>query len=231
MSNRSPNIFVKLVRRTLISIVVMALLLFLPAGTVDWPSAWVFLGSQLILSLVGGYWLAESDPELLEERLKPLFQQGQTTADKVILVLLMTLGTALFVVMGLDRRFGWSHVPLLVQILGALLLLPMGALSYLTFRENRFAAAVVRVQKERGHHVIANGPYAYVRHPMYLGAIFFCLGTPLMLGALSGLVVGALLIALFGMRAVLEERTLAAGLPGYADYARRVRYRLLPWVW
>jgi protein-S-isoprenylcysteine O-methyltransferase Ste14 len=223
--------FVKLVRRTLISIVVMALLLFVPAGTVDWPSAWIFLGSQLVLSLVGGAWLTKSDPELLEERLKPLFQQGQSTPDKVIIVLLMTLGVALFVVMGLDKRFGWSHVPLFIQILGALLLVPMGVLSYLTFRENRFAAAVVRVQKERGHRVIATGPYAYVRHPMYLGAIFFGLGVPLMLGALSGLALGALLIVLLGVRAVLEERTLTAGLPGYADYAKRVPYRLVPWVW
>jgi protein-S-isoprenylcysteine O-methyltransferase Ste14 len=122
-------------------------------------------------------------------------------------------------------------VPLFVQVLGALLLVPTGILSYLTFRENRFAAAVVRVQKERGHRVIATGPYAYVRHPMYLGAIFFGLGTPLMLGALSGLVVGVLLIVLFGVRSVLEERTLAAGLPGYAEYADSVRYRLVPKVW
>lgn len=223
--------FVKLVRRTLISIVVMALLLFVPAGTIDWPSAWIFLGSQLALSLAGGAWLAESDPELLEERMKPLFQPGQKRSDKIVLVLLIALGLSLFVVMGLDIRFGWSHVPLFVQILGALLLVPMSVLSYLTFRENRFAAPVVRVQKERGHHVIATGPYAHVRHPMYLGAIFFGLGVPLMLGALSGLVVSALLIVLFGVRAVLEERTLTAGLPGYAAYVERVRYRLVPRVW
>jgi protein-S-isoprenylcysteine O-methyltransferase Ste14 len=221
----------KLLRRTLISIAVMALLLFVPAGTIDWPSAWIFLGSQLVLSLAGGAWLAESNPELLEERLKPLFQPGQNTSDKIVLVLLIILGVSLFVVMGLDIRFGWSHVPLFVQILGALLLVPMGVLSYLTFRENRFAAPVVRVQKERGHHVVATGPYAYVRHPMYLGAIFFGLGVPLMLGALSGLVVSALLIVLLGVRAVLEERTLTAGLPGYAAYAERVRYRLVPRVW
>jgi protein-S-isoprenylcysteine O-methyltransferase Ste14 len=220
--------FTRLVRRALISIVVMALLLFVPAGTLDWPSAWIFLASQLVLSLVGGYWLAESDPELLEERLKPLFQQGQNLADKIIIVLLVVLGSSLFIVMGLDRRFGWSQVSLWVQILGALLLVPMGVLSYLTFRENRFAAAVVRVQKERGHRV---GPYAYVRHPMYLGAMFFGIGVPLMLGAASGLVVGVLLIVLFGVRSVLEERTLAAGLPGYAEYADSVRYRLVPKVW
>ena len=223
--------FTKLFRRTLISIAVMALLLFVPAGTIDWPSAWIFLGSQLVLSLAGGAWLAESNPELLEERLKPLFQPGQKRSDKIVLLLLIILGVSLFVVMGLDIRFGGSHVPLFVQIFGALLLVPMGMLSYLTFRENRFAAPVVRVQKERGHHVIATGPYAYVRHPMYLGATFFGLGVPLMLGALFGLVVSALLIVLLGVRAVLEERTLTAGLPGYAAYAERVRYRLVPRVW
>ena len=223
--------FTKLLRRTLISIALMALLLFVPAGTIDWPSAWIFLGSQLVLSLAGGAWLAESNPELLEERLKPLFQPGQKRSDKIVLLLLIILGVSLFVVMGLEIRFGGPHVPICVQIFGALLIVPMGMLSYLTFRENRFAAPVVRVQKERGHHVIATGPYAYVRHPMYLGAIFFGLGVPLMLGALSGLVVSALLIVLLGVRAVLEERTLTAGLPGYAAYAERVRYRLVPRVW
>jgi protein-S-isoprenylcysteine O-methyltransferase Ste14 len=221
----------KLVRRTVISVAVMGLLLFASAGTVDWPSAWIFLISQLLLSLAGGVWLARNDPELFEERMKPLFQPGQRNSDKFVLVILIALGLSLFVVMGLDVRFGWSSVPVSVQVLGALLLIPMAELSYLTFRENRYAAPVVRVQAERGHRVVSTGPYACVRHPMYAGAICFGIGVPLMLGALSGLIVSALLIISLGTRAVLEERLLAAELPGYADYTARVRYRFVPFVW
>ncbi|HLC09053.1 MAG TPA: isoprenylcysteine carboxylmethyltransferase family protein [Methyloceanibacter sp.] len=221
----------KLVRRTVISVLVMGLLLFVAAGTADWPSAWIFLVSQLLISLAGGVWLARKDPELLAERLKPLFQPGQQSWDRLVLVALITLGLSWFVVMGLDVRFGWSSVPVSVQILGASLLVPMAVLSYLTFRENRYAAPVVRVQTERGHRVISSGPYAYVRHPMYAGVIFFGLGVPLMLGALSGLIISGLTLVVVGIRAVLEERLLAAELPGYADYAERVRYRLVPLVW
>jgi len=206
--------FVKLIRRTRISIVVMALLLFVPAGAIDWPSAWIFLGSQLNLSLTGGAWLAKSNPELLEERLKPLFQPGQNTSDKIVILLLITLVVSRFVVMGLDILFGWSHVPLWVQILSALLLVPLGVLSYLTFRENRFAAPVVRVQTERGHRVVSTGPYALVRPPMYSSMLLYGLGVPLLLGALSGLIVSILMIMLIAVRAVLGERTLAAETAG-----------------
>ena len=223
--------FAKLVRRSIISVAVMGLLLFVAAGTADWPSAWIFLISQLVLSIVGGIWLARTDPDLLAERLKPLRQPGQKLWDKIVLVVFIALGLSWFVVMGLDIRFGWSSVPLIVQVLGALLLVPMAVLSYLTFRENRYAAPVVRVQAERGHRVVSSGPYAYMRHPMYAGAVLFALGVPLMLGALSGLIVSCLLIVAFGTRAVLEERMLAIELPGYADYAGRVRYRFVPYVW
>jgi protein-S-isoprenylcysteine O-methyltransferase Ste14 len=129
-------------------------------------------------------------------------------------LLLITLVVSRFVVMGLDILFGWSHVPLWVQILSALLLVPLGVLSYLTFRENRFAAPVVRVQTERGHRVVSTGPYALVRPPMYSSMLLYGLGVPLLLGALSGLIVSILMIMLIAVRAVLGERTLAAETAG-----------------
>jgi protein-S-isoprenylcysteine O-methyltransferase Ste14 len=99
------------------------------------------------------------------------------------------------------------------------------------FRENSFAAPVVKVQAERGHHVIDTGPYAWVRHPMYSGVSLFFVGAPLLIGSWWGAAVAPLFVVLFAIRVRIEERTLMAGLPGYADYVARVRYRLLPGIW
>jgi protein-S-isoprenylcysteine O-methyltransferase Ste14 len=96
---------------------------------------------------------------------------------------------------------------------------------------NSFAAPVVKVQAERGHRVIDTGPYAHVRHPMYSGTVLFFFGTPLLLGSWWGVILAPLFVVLFAIRAGIEERTLLAGLPGYADYTARVRYRLVPGIW
>jgi protein-S-isoprenylcysteine O-methyltransferase Ste14 len=104
-------------------------------------------------------------------------------------------------------------------------------LVWLTFKTNSYAAPVIKIQKERGHRVVTTGPYAYVRHPMYAGAVLFMVGAPLLLGSWLGLLAAVLFIVLIGVRAVLEERTLKAELEGYAEYASRVRYRLVPRVW
>ena len=104
-------------------------------------------------------------------------------------------------------------------------------IGYLSFRENTFAAPVVKIQAERGHRVVTTGPYAHVRHPMYSGTMLFFAGTPLLLGSWWGVVLAPLFVLLFAIRAGIEERALLAGLPGYADYTARVRYRLLPGIW
>ena len=183
------------------------------------------------IGLGGGSWLAATDPELFKERMKPMFQRGQKGWDKKLMGAILALWLSWFVVMGLDLRYGWSSVPLSLQVVGFLLLVLMMVIVVYVLRENRFAAPVVRVQTERGHRVVSTGPYAFVRHPMYASMLFYGLGVPLLLGALSGLIVAAALIVLIAIRAVFEERTLAAELPGYAAYAERVRYRLVPLVW
>ena len=104
-------------------------------------------------------------------------------------------------------------------------------MAVLTFRENSYASPVVKIQEDRGQMTVMTGPYAFVRHPMYAGAIPYFLGTPLLLGSLWGLVLAPFIIALLGLRAMMEERTLDAELPGYEDYAAQVRYRLIPFVW
>lgn len=222
----------RLIIRTGLFLVVMAALLFGAAGTTDWPAAWVFLLGMAAWSSAVGAWLVRHDPELLAERMKPLYQQGQKGWDKILIHCAALLWAAWLVFMPLDAvRFGWSHMPTWLQGLGAVSLLLMAYIVYLTFRENSFAAPVVKIQRERGHKVVTTGPYRYVRHPMYAGAMLFFLGTPLLLGSWYGLALAPFMMAMLAVRAVMEERMLMAELEGYADYAARVRYRLVPLIW
>jgi len=139
---------------------------------------------------------------------------------------------ALHVVAGLDTvRYGWSQMPLWLGIVGALAVVMGIYVFHIVMRENSYASTVVKVDTERGHKVISTGPYAWVRHPMYTGAIFYFLGTALLLGSWCAFAIGIVLIAIIALRAVWEEEMLVNELPGYADYARRVKYRLVPGVW
>ena len=222
----------QLIIRTVLWLAGMAALLFIPAGTLNWPGAWIFLLEISAWTFGMGVWLVKHDPDLLAERLKPLNQPGQKRWDKMLLTGAALLWAAWLAFIPLDAvRFRWSHMPVSVQGLGALGLVACAYIVYLTFRENTYAAPVVKIQKERGHKVVTSGPYAYVRHPMYSGVILFLLGTPLLLGSWWGLCVSAALILMLGFRAVMEERMLTAELDGYADYAARVRYRLVPLLW
>ena len=209
----------------------MAVFLLVPAGTLDWPAAWGFLAEMGVLSLALGLWLARHDPALLAERLGSPFQRTQKTWDKIFVVVLMVFYFGWLVLIGLDARWGISRVPLWLQALGALGVALSTYVTFLTFRENSYAAPVVKIQRERGHSVVSTGPYAYVRHPMYAGGLLMFVGMPLQLGSWLGLAAVALLMPLLAFRMVMEERTLAAELDGYRDYAKRVRWRLVPRIW
>ena len=221
----------KLLLQNLIWIVAMAALLFVPAGTLHWPAAWVFLGTIAVLGMSCGLWLAKTDPALLAERMRPMMQSDQPAADKKFMLTFGFVALIWFLAIGLDRRYQASDVPLALQALGwAMLVLSTGFIMWV-MRENSFAAPVVKLQTERGHRVVSTGPYAWIRHPMYSGTILFFVGAPLLLGSWSGLAMAPLFIVLFAIRAEIEERALIAGLPGYADYTARVRYRLVPGLW
>src|SRR5690349_11100273 len=220
--------------RTTIWIAVMGALLFVPAGTLSWPGAWVFLAELWILAIALGAWLLRYDPALLKERTSSPVQRGQPTVDKLIVISLVTLYVIWFVLMGLDRRYAWSAVPVWLQALGALGLFLSIYLGYLTYLENTFASPVLKIQTERAHHVISTEPYAYVRHPMYAGALFHFIGVPLLLGSWWGLLFVPLFVGLFVIRIGIEERTLRTALQGYDAYdayAARVRYRVIPLIW
>jgi protein-S-isoprenylcysteine O-methyltransferase Ste14 len=169
--------------QTLIWIAAMGALLFAPAGTLRWPSAWVFLATMAIIGLSAGSWLARTDPELLAERMRLTAKDEQPAADKIFVPVIGGAFLTWFVAIGLDHRIDGSDFPIVLQALGLALLLFSTVFIMWVMRENSFAAPLVKVQRERGHHVVSSGPYAWVRHPMYSGGIVFFIGIPLLLSS------------------------------------------------
>jgi protein-S-isoprenylcysteine O-methyltransferase Ste14 len=212
--------------------VVLGLLLFLPAGTLAWPQAWVFLALFLGCSVALGLWLRKVDPGLLAERRRSPFSPDQAPRDRAVMGAILVCFCGWLAFMGLDaRRFGWSQTPVWAQALGAALIVGAFIGWVGVLRENSFASSAVRLQKARGQTVISTGPYAVVRHPMYAYALLLTVGAPLLLGSLWGLLGLALLVPLLAARTLGEEAILLEGLPGYREYAARVRFRLVPGVW
>src|ERR1700751_1466872 len=176
--------------------------------------------------------MLRADPGLLKKRLKPPMKKDQPLADKLVLIpiLLLIFGGMGF--MAADAvRWHWSVMPPSVQWAGCGLLLAAMLFVYWTMRTNSCAAPVVKIQKDRGQAVITTGPYAIVRHPLYFGALFYVAATSLVLGSWLGLATVPLLAFGFAVRLGGEEKALREGLHGYDDYARRVRWRLIPFVW
>jgi len=191
----------------------------------------VFLITSVLLGPLCGWWLYRIDPALLAERLRPVLQKDQPAADKVFMVSFIVAILGWLVAMGLDRRYLASGMSVAWQSLGFALFIASTLFTLWVFRENSFAAPVVKLQAARAQRVISTGPYAHVRHPMYSGMILFFASVPLILGSTWGLAIVPLFLVLLAIRIGIEERTLMAGLSGYADYAARVRYRLLPGLW
>ena len=214
-----------------VSLLVQAAILFVSAGRLDWVMAWVYLGLNVFGIAVNALVLLRIDPALIAERARS--SEDAKDWDKRLTKLLgLPVFLAVPIVAGLDVRFGWSP-EMLWQIHGvgvALWGFGFGAVGW-AMASNRFFSKVVRIQTEREHTVVTGGPYRCVRHPGYVGLIVLLLATPLLLGSWWAIVpvAGAILVLI--LRTALEDRTLLDELDGYRDYAKRVRYRLLPWVW
>jgi protein-S-isoprenylcysteine O-methyltransferase Ste14 len=227
-----PSIVRKLIIRTVIWTVLTALLLFLPAGTVNWPEGWIYLLLVCGLGLVSGLVIAKHDPALVNERLAPPVQSNQEGWDKILLSVFFALWLMQYVVAGLDaERYHLSEMPTWLKAAGAAGILFGLYVFHIVMRANTFAAPVVKIQVERKQYVISTGPYAVVRHPMYGGAIGLILGTGLLLGSWWAVGLGCVLVLLLACRAVLEEEMLTRELEGYAAYAQRVRYRMIPGIY
>lgn len=220
---------IKSLASLVVTVAIMGALLFGAAGTLDWMRGWLFLGLFVAACIVAILWVWRTNPELFAARRK--FQPGTKAWDAVVASLSIACFIAILPVAGLDERFQWAPQPDWVVALGyALFFLGFWGTSWAQ-SVNRHFEPTVRIQTDRDHKVVSTGPYAFIRHPGYAFGLIFGAGIPLALGSLYALIpVGVLLILLFG-RTLGEEAELRKGLPGYAEYAARVRWRWLPGVW
>ena len=208
--------------------VAMALALFLPAWTVHYWQAWVYLGIFFGASIPITIYLMKHDPALLARRLRAGPAAEKRPAQKVAMLFASIGFIALLVVPSLDHRFGWSDIPVSVVVAGDALTALCFYITFLAYKENSFTSATIEIAQDQ--QVISTGPYAVVRHPMYAGGLLLFIGTPLALGSYWGLLaVGATLPALI-WRLLDEERFLAESLPGYVESCRKVRWRLVPGI-
>ncbi len=222
-------------RRGLISfavfLLVMAGSMFGIAERLDWTPGWVFLGVYLLTGAAAVAYLYRTNPEVLVAR-SQFHWRDQTPAHKVVFVLLVVSYIAIIQVAALDAgRFHCSAVPLWLVVAGYVLLILGNAGCVWVLSVNKFAEPSVSIQSDRGHKLVDSGPYAIVRHPLYAFAFFLCLGTPLALCSYWAFVPSVLGYLTLIVRTAMEDRLLYNGLPGYKDYAARVRYRLIPGVW
>ncbi|MBE6630218.1 MAG: isoprenylcysteine carboxylmethyltransferase family protein [Ruminococcaceae bacterium] len=210
----------------LLGLFLVGALLFLPAGSIRYPNGWLFIGLLFIPMLILGAVLLIKAPALLEKRLDAKEKQG---AQKGVVAASGLLFVAGFVVAGLDFRFGWSQVPTWAVIVACAVLLLSYALYAEVMRENAYLSRTVEVQQ--GQKVIDTGLYGIVRHPMYAVTIWLFLSIPVVLGSWWSLLCFAPYVAVIAVRICNEEKVLEAGLAGYAAYKKRVKYRILPFIW
>jgi len=216
--------------RETMGIVVMGVALFWSAGQIGWWPAWASIAVMLAWITATAIVIFRFNPDLLAERLGP--RKGAKPWDTAIMSILGLTQLARYIVAGLDQRYGWTGgFPLAAQM-AALTVCVLGyALFVWATASNTFFSQIVRIQFERGHTVATGGPYHYVRHPAYAGAILYELAVPVLLASWWALIASGLSAILLILRTALEDRTLQAELTGYVDYARQVRYRLLPGIW
>jgi protein-S-isoprenylcysteine O-methyltransferase Ste14 len=225
----NKNLYIRVAIQLLLFPIFMGALLFLPAGTLDYWEAWVFVAVFFACTIAITIWLMLNDPRLLERRMRAGPSAEKETSQKIIVTIALLSFAGLSILSGLDHRFGWSDVPTSAVILGNILI----ALSYIVFyfvlRENTYAASTVQVEKNQ--RVISSGLYALVRHPMYTGALISMIGIPLALGSWWGLLMFIPSAAWIIWRLLDEEKFLSRNLAGYTEYKNKVRYRLIPSVW
>jgi protein-S-isoprenylcysteine O-methyltransferase Ste14 len=210
-------------------LIVMAIIIFVPAWTLDYRQAWIFLVVFFVPPLLITIYLMKHDPKLLERRTTAGPGAEQERIQNIIQALAGLAFIAIFIVSALDHRFGWSTVPAYVTALGDVLVIFGFYLVFLVFKENTFASGTIEVVAEQ--RVISTGPYALVRHPMYIGALVMLAGVPLALGSWWGLLAIIPMTLVLILRLLDEEKFLAKNLAGYSDYQSKVRYHLFPLIW
>lgn len=213
--------------------VLLAAILFISAGSMNWPMGWIYILVSVSITAFSRFIILRRHPDLAVERAGYQSLEGVKSWDKKLMPWVALYGPFIQVIVcGLNRRFGWTPaVPLLWQVVGMVVLALSSLLGVWAMASNPFFSALVRIQKERGHTVISSGPYQFMRHPGYVGGIVANAAGPLALGSVWALIPGTLTSILMIIRTALEDRTLQEELDGYKEYAGRVRYRLVPGIW
>ena len=214
---------------SLASLVVFMVLLFLPAGTLNYWQAWAFLGVFALVSLAPTIYLGRVDPATVERRMHAGPTAETRAVQKVVVAGIVLSFTGMLVVAGLDRRFGWSTVPAAISVLGDVLVAVGLGVAMLVIFQNRYAAANIVVEKDQP--LVTMGLYGVVRHPMYSGSVVMMIGMPLALGSYWALLVAIAALVLLVIRIVDEENMLSQELTGHRDYMQKVHYRLVPLAW
>lgn len=213
------------------TMLLMAAALFLAAGTLQWPRGFLFLAVFLFLTVITMAWLWRVNPEIFVARRRPT-GPGTKSWDRVLLFVLLAIFPATLLVAALDNgRFHWAPAPLWAVLVGYVLLLAGYLGTAWAQAVNRHFEPSVRIQSDRDHHVITTGPYAHVRHPGYIFGVIFAFGVALALGSFWALLPAFLFLVLLVIRTNLEDATLQRELPGYAEFAARVRYKWIPGIW
>ncbi len=217
-----------IIRSAIFGTAALLALTFIPAGTLNYWQGWAYVATWIISSGAYTVYVARHDPALLRRRTEAGISHEKEPAQKIIIFFLFIAFVALAALPPLDFRYGWSRMPWYLSIFGDLLIVISFYVFYLVARVNTYAAANIRV--EEGQKVVSDGMYGFVRHPMYLGALFLLVGTPLALGSWWSLLLVPLFMPILYFRMTNEEKVLARDLPGYTEYMRNVRYRLIPGV-
>jgi protein-S-isoprenylcysteine O-methyltransferase Ste14 len=218
-----------MIRSSALGTLALVALMFIPAGTLNYWQGWAYLGVSIFASAPYTVYLVKYDPALLQRRLQAGPSHEKEPAQKIIVLFILAAFVTLIALPPLDFRFGWSPVSWYGSVIGDVLVALAFYFFYLVSKVNTYAAANVRV--EEGQRVVDTGVYGLLRHPMYFGALFLIIGTPLALGSWWTLLLTPVFLLLLYFRIASEEKVLKRDLAGYAEYQRKVRYRLIPFVW
>jgi protein-S-isoprenylcysteine O-methyltransferase Ste14 len=216
--------------QVIFQIIIIAAILFISSGRLDWWMAWAYLGLFVAGVGVNMILIIRKNPELIEERSQ--IKANTKRWDFYLAGLLSLSSTVALLVSGLDIRFEWSEeIPFVLQFVAVVLVVLGSVLGSWAIVSNPFFASTVRIQSERGHRVVSSGPYQYIRHPGYAGWILSGIALPVMLGSLWALIPSGLAAVILIIRTGLEDRTLKKELPGYEEYSQNTHFRLVPYVW
>ena len=220
------KLFAQALIRFLSGLLIMGLLLFLPAGTFAYPQAWLLIGMLFVPMFIVGVIMIQKNPDLLRKRLSVREEQPE---QRAVIILSGLMFLAAFIAAGLNFRLGWVRLPSWVSYAAAVLFLIGYALYAEVLRENVWLSRTVEVQENQ--KVIDTGLYGVVRHPMYMSTLLLFLSMPLVLGSVISFVIMLLYIPIIAKRISNEEQVLESGLEGYAEYKKRIRYKVIPFVW